>query len=329
MEELYIQKILQYPWLSSEEQATLAQQIQAQPEWWPLLEALQALAPILRPLHPRFDEAVSEELLAYYLVTRCFSEKLVSPEIRAYFKALEVELETNTALQQRLQALALRLQELMKDFDASQHFAVLTGRSFEAVGGGEAPKVNDTKGGSEESIEVKGSLRPARAWSRQGRRWRWVERGALVVVLLAAVYSALAVWSRHQQSDLERLGFISPALLETDTYRGERAETSGPEAVYEQAVAQLRQAYVSVLGLFPHYRRAPLREAAVLLEQVVVRPDASPLLRHQAAFLLGKVRLLLEDVPSAQQAFGQALELDGPYAMEARRVLEALAELEP
>ncbi|CAM3215490.1 hypothetical protein [Rhodothermus bifroesti] len=327
MRDFQVQKLLQYPWLAAEEQEALAQQIQEeQPEWQPLLEAIEELTPVLRPLHPDPGESRFEELLAYYLVTRRFSGTLPL-EVQAYFSALETELRANVALQQRLEVLADRLQALIGSFDAVQHFGSLTGYQIEAEALEEV-RCSEPLGARSGRVAKHWGDRSARALGRQGRRWRWVERGALVVVGFAALYSALFVWGRHQQSELERLGFIAPVLLEVDTYRGEPLESAGPEAAYRQAVAQLRQAYTSVLGLFPHYRKAPLQEAAALLLHVVSQPEASPLLRHEAAFLLGKVQLLLEDVPAARQAFLQAVELEGPHAAEAQRLLEALAALE-
>uniref|UniRef100_UPI000AB76344 tetratricopeptide repeat protein n=1 Tax=Rhodothermus marinus TaxID=29549 RepID=UPI000AB76344 len=159
--------------------------------------------------------------------------------------------------------------------------------------------------------------------------WRWVERGAFVVVALSVIYGGLFWWSRASQSELERLGFIAPAQLEVEQYRGEAAPgVSETERTYQEALREIRAAHRSFLGLFPHYDAERLARAESLLVATVrAAPEASPL-RQEAQWLLGKVRLLRHDVDGARRVLQEVTAQEGPYTEAARELLTRLRCLE-
>lgn len=322
------EKILQYPWLAEEEQRRVEEAVRRAPEWKALLESVQQLTPLLQSLHLTTEDPMSEEMLAFYLITRDLSPYPLPPSLAAYFSQLEARLETDDALRRRCEALARRLEELLEGVDARAHFEQLTGRTLRKEAA--APVVCESPLGARADLSLtavsKAPDRPARQRARRSS-WRWVERVAVLVVALSVVYGGLFFWSRAMQSELERLGFISPALLTIDRYRGEAPAAETAEALYQEALQTIATAHSSWFGLFPRYDMDRLARAESLLV-AVTRAPAAALPRQEALFLLGKVRLLRHDVAGARQVLQQVAAQEGPYMEEAQRLLRALQCLE-
>lgn len=335
MESLALgEKVLRYPWLSEEEQRQVREAVRHAPEWQELLDYVQELAPLLKALHPAGEDPMSEEMLAFYLLTHQRSPHPLPSSLAAYFARLEAQLEADDALRQRCEKLRRRLEQIGQEFDARAHFEQLTGRLLEQeavpashrmVPIGALHEADEQRAGR--SVIQAASDRPARRAARRNV-WRWVERGAFLVVVLSALYGGLFFWSQATQSELERLGFISPTMLETDSYRGEATGAGDLDVLYEEALQAIRKAHTSWLGLFPRYDGAQLARAESLLVMVGTSEAATEALRQEALFLLGKVRLLRHDVAGARQALQEAAAWEGPYTEEARRLLQQLTCLE-
>ncbi len=331
MKETLGDKILHYPWLSREEQREVEQEVLCDPAWRELLEAVQSLTPLLQSLHLTPEDPMSEEMLAFYLVTRRLSDRPLPPSLAVLFARLEAQLEADPTLRRRCEEMARQLDALVRKFDAPAHFERLTGRSLECesepaliVAEEPVPFAAPEDG----RTSVGAPDRPARRPARRSA-WRWVERGALVMVVLSVIYGGLFWWSRVAQSELERLGFIAPAQLEVEQYRGEADPgASEAERTYREALREIRATYRSYLGLFPRYDAERLARAESLLVAVVsAEPAASPL-RQEAQWLLGKVRLLRHDVDGARQALQEVAAQEGPYTEAARQLLAQLRCLE-
>ncbi|ACY46912.1 hypothetical protein [Rhodothermus marinus] len=344
MKETLGDKILRYPWLSRETQREIEQEALRDPAWRELLEAVQSIMPLLQSLPLTPEGPMSEEMLAFYLVTRRLSDRPLPPSLAALFARLEAQLEADPTLRSRCEEMARQLDELVRKFDAPAHFERLTGRSLEretepalivaeesasfaAPEGGRA--VVDAPNRLTQRPELAGAPdRPAQRLARRSA-WRWVERGAFVVVVLSVIYGGLFWWSRASQSELERLGFIAPAQLEVEQYRGEAAPgASEAERTYQEALREIRAAHRSFLGLFPHYDAERLARAESLLVAVVTAAPESSLLRQEAQWLLGKVRLLRHDVDGARQVLQEVAAREGPYTEAARQLLTQLRCLE-
>ncbi len=331
MKETLGNKILHYPWLSREAQREVEQEALRDPAWRELLEAIQSLTPLLQSLHLTPEDPMSEEMLAFYLVTRRLSDRPLPPSLATLFARLEAQLEADPTLRRRCEEMARQLDALVRKFDAPAHFERLTGRSLER-------ETEPVPAVAEESAfyevparrpEIAGAPdRPARRPARRSA-WRWVERGAFMVVVLSVIYGGLFWWSRAAQSELERLGFIAPAQLEVEQYRGEAAPgTSEAERTYQEALQEIRAAYRSYLGLFPHYDAERLARAESLLVAVVTTAPKSSPLRQEAQWLLGKVRLLRHDVDGARQVLQDLAAQEGPYTEAARQLLAQFRCLE-
>ncbi|MDQ7039613.1 MAG: hypothetical protein Q9M35_01560 [Rhodothermus sp.] len=322
------EKILRYPWLSEEEQRQVRAAVHRVPEWKEVLDSVQQLTPLLQSLHLTAEGSMSEEKLAFYLLTRYLSPHPLPPSLAAYFAQLEARLETDAALRRRCEALARRLEELLEGVDAVEHFEQLTGRTIQK----EATElvVCESPAGAHTNLPSKVVSRaPDRPAQRTTRRssWRWVERVALLVVALSVVYGGLFFWSRATQSELERLGFIAPALLTIDRYRGEAPAAETAEALYQEALRTIATAHSSWFGLFPRYDADLLARAESLLV-AATRAPAAALPQQEALFLLGKVRLLRHDIAGARQVLQEVATQEGPYTEEAQRLLRALQCLE-
>jgi len=344
MKETLGDKILRYPWLSREAQREVEQEALRDPAWRELLEAVQSLTPLLQSLHLTPEGPMSEEMLAFYLVTRRLSGRPLPPSLAALFARLEAQLEADPTLRRRYEEMVRQLDELVRKFDAPAHFERLTGRRLEresepALIVAEEPAFFAAPAGDRVPVGAPDRLtqhpEPAGAPDRPARKparsstWRWVERGAFVVVVLSVIYGGLFWWSRAAQSELERLGFIAPAQLEIDQYRGEAAPgVSEAERTYQEALQEIRAAYRSYLGLFPHYEAERLARAeSLLVVGVTAAPESSPL-RQEVQWLLGKVRLLRHDVDGARQALQEVAAQEGPYTEAARQLLAQLRCLE-
>lgn len=331
MKETLGDKILRYPWLSRETQREIEQEALRDPAWRELLEAVQSITPLLQSLPLTPEGPMSEEMLAFYLVTRRLSDRPLPPSLAVLFARLEAQLEADPTLRRRCEEMARQLDELVRKFDAPAHFERLTGRSLEretepALVVAEEPASFATPAG--DRAPVGAPDRPARRLARRSA-WRWVECGAFVVVVLSVIYGGLFWWSRASQSELERLGFIAPAQLEVEQYRGEAAPgASETERTYQEALQEIRAAHRSFLGLFPHYDAERLARAESLLVAVVTAAPESSLLRQEAQWLLGKVRLLRHDVDGARQVLQEVAAQEGPYTEAARQLLTQLRCLE-
>ncbi len=271
---------------------------------------------------------MSEEKLAFHLLTRYLSSHPLPPSLAAYFAQIEARLETDEALRRRCETIARRLEELLEGIDARAHFEQLTGRTLQKEA--TALVVCESSPGARADLSLTADSRaPDRPAQPKARRssWRWVERVAVFVVALSVVYGGLFFWSRATQSELERLGFISPSMLTIDRYRGEAPAAETAEALYQEALRTIAAAHSSWLGLFPRYDAALLARAESLLV-AAVRAPASALSQQEALFLLGKVRLLRHDVAGARQVLQQVAAQEGPYMEEAQRLLRALQCLE-
>ncbi len=330
MKETLGDKILRYPWLSREAQREVEEEALRNPAWRELLEAVQSITPLLQSLHLTPEGPMSDELLAFYLVTRRLSDRPLSP-LAPLFARLEARLETDPALRRRYEELAQQLDALVQKFDAMAHFERLTGRSLECETELEWPVVEEPASyaapeGSQAAVGVRD--RPARPPARRST-WRWVERSAFLIVVLSVIYGGLFWWSRASQSELERLGFIAPAQLALEQYRGDAVPAkSEAEQNFQEAIREIRAAYRSYLGLFPNYDAERLARAESLLVAVVATtPETSPL-GQEARWLLGKVRLLRHDVNGAQQALQEVAAQEGPYTEAARQLLAQLRCLE-
>ncbi|SHK28043.1 tetratricopeptide repeat protein [Rhodothermus profundi] len=320
-------KILRFPWLSAEEQQQVLEEARRAPEWRELLDAVQSIAPLLQSVRVTPEDPMSKELLAFYLITRRLSPHPLPSALATFFAQLEAQLEADAALRQRCEEVAQQVEALARTFDARVHFEQLTGRTLSEEASVEAV---------EEATGARVLRPPASRCTGAGDRsarplrrqtiWRWVERGAFVVVVLSVIYGGLFWWSRVSRSELEQLGFIAPAHLAVEHYRGEAL--SAQTETYQEALQQIRAAYSSFLGLFPRYDAARLARAESLLVAVVeAEPPSSPL-RQEAHFLLAKVRMLQHNVEGAREVLQKIAAAEGPYTEEAQRLLTRLQCLE-
>ena len=152
--------------------------------------------------------------------------------------------------------------------------------------------------------------------------------GRFAVAGLVATVALAGVLVLGQPSDLERLGGFTPDELQVDGYGATRGPaTSAPapnEARYLDALARLRGARHTTLGLFPRYDRAALDAAQADLDAVVAAEPAGSFLGLEAAYVLGKVPLLRGDRPAARAALTPVMAAGGPRSTDAAHLLGEL-----
>lgn len=156
-------------------------------------------------------------------------------------------------------------------------------------------------------------------------RLRWNRTLSLVATLAVLLVGSMAVWRGMQPP----LGDFTAAELSLDGYDAVR---SGPatgaaapaDARYLDALAHIRAARTTTLGLYPRYDAARLASAQALLEGVATDEAAGDFLRLEAFYALGKLHLLRGDPAAATDALRQVVLGQGAHAAEAEALLRTM-----
>lgn len=158
----------------------------------------------------------------------------------------------------------------------------------------------------------------------------------LAVGGLVALYGLLYLIGLLAQPRLERMADLDASAVEVEGYRLEEYVEETPEddsasaqARYLRALAHLREAHTSTLGLFPGYDEERLSEAARLLGEVIEQAESGSFLQQEAYFYLGKARLAQEKPSEAREALRQVALSEGRNSERAAELLRELHEVEP
>jgi predicted negative regulator of RcsB-dependent stress response len=158
-----------------------------------------------------------------------------------------------------------------------------------------------------------------------------------VAVLLLGTYAVLFAASTASQSTLDRLAAVDVSNQMVESYYSTNTRGASPPSadtmragtLYLDALATLRDARTSTLGLFPSYDADALDRAEAQLRQVLNRTDQDSFLALEAQFYLGKAYLAQGRVDAARTRFETVVEREGRRAQEARRILDVLREEAP
>ncbi len=323
------EQIFAYPQLSTEEQRAVEAYVEANPEWASLLRDIRKIESSIQ----EFPDA--GPVLTTYVVAQCVGMEEPSPMLRDAFARLERALEQDDELRDRAEEIRSRLERAEKEIDPVSHFESLTGHSLTG------------SGGSDTSSEATGSQND-RSVQQQGAGsfvWQLVDEfralplvvrgiGATLGVLLVG-YFVLFTVDTATQSPLDRLAAVEVSDQMVESYYSTETRGAAPAAdtlttdeLYLRSLSTLREAESSTFGLFQRYNPDSLRRAEKGLRRVLERTDPNSFLALEARFYLGKTYLARERVDEACTHLETVVEEDGRRADEARRILDALDEVE-
>jgi flagellar biosynthesis GTPase FlhF len=335
MPESLEDKILQYPALSREEQREVEARVQDRPELQALLREAKALEDVLAEARLLVKTPPGDEALAHYLVTERLGSKHALPKaVRSAHDRVKAHLEEHPEERERLRTFEERLNDVeAESTDPARQFEELTGHALADEAEqppSEAREPSDARYRSEQ--------RPERAPDRDSSArvyqmaTRWSRRAAVAALLVAGLYGALFLASRASQSETERLAAFSDEELSVQGYRMRDGGASTPtdsasaDARYLRALASLRKARSSTLGLFPRYDAERLRRAERLLRKVTEQTESDSFLHLEALYFLGKTQLAMGQREAARTSLRRVIEGQGRKAGAAREVLRTLED---
>lgn len=325
------EQILSYPHLSDAEQREVEAYVEAHPEWAPLLRDVRALESVARGDGGAFSD---EPLLVAYVVARHLQIEVESEAMGEAFETLERRMEEDVALRERVEAARRRLRSAEAKIDPVSQFEELTGHSLAAEASADASAGADEPDRSSADRDVS----PGPSFVDRVMALPLAVRGlGAVVVVLLGTYVGLFVASTASQSPLDRLAAVEVSEQMMDSYYSSpttrsvapSSDTAQVGPLYLDALATLRGARTSTLGLFPSYDSTALRRAETQLNRVLGRTEADSFLALEAQFYLGKAYLAQGRVEAARRQFEAVVENEGRRAEEARRILRALQDVSP
>ena len=327
------EQILSYSQLSDAEKQAVEAYVEDHPEWAPLLRDVRALEATAR--EARVDPAAADDpLLAAYVVARHLGTGDESPALAEAFEALERRMEEEPALRERVEAARQRLQNAEAAIDPASQFEELTGHSLPA----EASPVPAGRSANATPAADRDPAAPTTSVVDRLMGLPLAVRGVgAVVVLLLGTYAALFVASTASQSALDRLAAVDVGDQMVESYYSTNTrsataptrDTAQAGTLYLDALATLRGARTSTLGLFPSYDTDAVEQAEAQLKRVLDRTEQDSFLALEAQFYLGKAHLAQGQVAAARNRFAAVVEREGRLAEEARRILDALQEEAP
>lgn len=290
-----------YPDLPPEARAALHAQVEAErPDLRPALDDAAAIAHLLDALRQDAGRAHLAELAAAH------ATGTLSISDARRWAALEARARADAVLQAHLDAVQARLATLNETLTDPQ-------AQFERMVASRASSAP-----SRPAPAAARAARPPVAASRPRLpRWGRALVAASVAVLVLFGVLRLALRPSPYAFTEEEVG-----TEEFGPLRGEAPPTNPTEARYLDALDALAQAQRSFLGLPLGPDQNTLARAGQELQAVVANTPPGSFVRLEAAYRLGKLRLLQGDVAAARPFLTEVVTGDGRYAPEAAILLE-------
>ncbi|MFB6249949.1 MAG: tol-pal system YbgF family protein [Salinibacter sp.] len=324
------EQILSYPQLPEVEKQAVEAYVEDHPEWAPLLRDVRALESAARGAN--VDPAAPDDpLLAAYVVARHPETDTESPALGEAFEALERRMDEDAVLRERVDAARRRLRSAEAEVDPVSQFEELTGHALPAAETAPADAPMDDAPAADRADRAPAS--PSKSLVDRVMALPLAVRGiGAVAGLLLGTYAVLFAASTASQSTLDRLAAVDVSSQMVESYYSTNtrsataptADTTRAGPLYLDALATLRDARTSTLGLFPRYDGDALERAEAQLKKVLDRTEQDSFLALEAQFYLGKAYLAQGRVDAARARFKAVVEREGRRAQEARRILETL-----
>jgi hypothetical protein len=325
------EQILAYPHLPMEEQRALESYVEDHPEWASLLHDVRALE-TLTPNGVGEASEISEGVLVTYALARYLHDDAVPTSLAPALERVEERVENDESLRARIEAMENRIEAAEAAVDPQAQFEELTGHTLSDVGG-DASSAPDTVAETEkESASFTALLDALLGLPRAARL------GMAAVVALIGLYGGLLLASSASQSTLDRMAAVEVSSQMVESYYDtttrsavptDRSDTQDAGALYLDALATLRNARSSTLGLFPEYAPDSLEQAATRLRGVLQQTDDGAFLALEARFYLAKAQLAQGRVDAARANLKRVVEQEGRQADAAYEMLRTLQEEYP
>ena len=322
------EQLLFYSELTPEERLQVDQQVQQHPELIAQLEAAKAFAALIKDAQLLQANPPGDEALAYYIATHRVSRQPLSAPLQEAFGRIEAALANDATLRARYVELVRRMATLEAASDPISQFEQLSGHQLPQTSY-EAELLNGEEN-TPSPVPFEIMKPPDR---RPVLRRLWVRgRLAMAAVTLGVVlYGSLGLVSHFSQSDLDRLVDLDEEMFALDDtrVRGDAGadDQDTADALYKRALPLLREARITILGLFPHYNAASLLEAADLLERVVQKEEEYSILRAEANYFLAQIRLAQKNTEGAKVALQAVIDGPGLWVREAQTQLDEINAL--
>jgi hypothetical protein len=359
------ERILSYASLSDAERNEVQVFVNANPEWYPLLNDVKHLASAM----PLPDEAAStpeDAMLAYYLTaTYLEPHGTWSRQLRNAFRRLEQRIDDDADFAERARTFRERLQAAEDAVDPIDHFHSLTASSNATDMPTDAPGPDaSSRSSGDSSAERATSADPVAAGeeagegaSREGAsgenaagddkpergrvlgwvaRWPQAVQWGFALFLIGALLAA-AAWGidRATRSPLDRLAALDVSETRIEGYRMNvsdslaASDSVSTDRLFLRALTTFREARTTTLGLFPRYHDPTLQDAMTQLETVVDREPAGSFLALEARFFLAKAHLAQEQTDAARAELQVLARRDNRRAAEAVKLLQDLQRVAP
>ncbi len=331
--------LLNYDDLPASERAAVDAHLDAHPEAEAALAEGRAVRALLEDAARAGAPVPDAESLARYLASQhAAGTHALPPDLVALGERIEAALGEHPELERRYAMMQDRLKALTRGGESPRtQFERLTGHRLgqEPAAAGHPPQREPADLAPGPAPEPDSQPERSRSWRPSVTDRRAVPllrrvslpRFALAASLLAGLlYGGLFLASQSSVSPTERLAGLSEVSAEFEglRLRGSDGPVNPVMDRYAEALATLRAARSSTLGLFASYDPNGLREAAALLEEAASLGEPDGPMTLEAWFLVGKIRLHQGNVEAAREALQTVVDRRGPSAPDAQRLLDAL-----
>lgn len=321
------EKIGLFPELPPEERREVEDYVRRNPHLREAFTAVLRLDHALRHGRVLGEDPPSDEALAYVAVMHDVDEARMPSALRTRIRDVARRIDADAALRARYRALLRRRAELESESDMDVQLRRLMGLQPR---GRTRPAPDPPANGPASALNFRNAQNTQTESGRDTKRDR-LRRLATAAMVLAAAYALLFTAGRMMRPETERLARFDPtelALAGYEEVRGSTAERdlSSETVLYLEALAHLREAETSFLGLFPSFDADRLEAAAVRLRQVVAEEPEESFLAGEATFLLAKTELARGNVAEARRMLVSVAESGGRRSVDAARVLRDLEE---
>lgn len=293
-----IQKLLVFDDLPADEQSELEEYIRDNPEAERYLAEGRAIQQVLAA--GNVSDELDAEQLADYVVSRSFA----GGKKEQRFDSVERLLEERPELAEIVKGFERNLQRITDGAeDPFDQFTRLSGHTIHD---------NQSAGNKSQGESTPAHMRLV----KQPVRW------ALAACIgFVALYGALRVASSQMEAEHIRVANLEDvsAVYEGPRFRSETSENDIEQL--EDALQVLVDSRRSTLGLFPTYNESDLERAKGLLQSLSASEEPS-FVSMEAGFVLGKLLLHQEQYSDAEAHLEQVVQLEGPRASDARRLLD-------
>jgi hypothetical protein len=256
---------------------------------------------------------LSEDVIEWYVSVTYLGMDRLPVHIRDVVERLQITIEGDPALKLSVDRMLQRMKEIDSRSDAMAQFEALTGRK---LSGAQAPALAVTDPGLAAPQPEKPVYRADRPPVERSRNR--VLRVGISAALAGAIALAVVTVSRPAYQDL---AFNEAVAFESNT-RAAGVELPEADAMFLDALTDIREARSSILGLFPRYDQGRLAASTGKLNQVI-RSSDDPYLIEQARYFRGTVQMTMGNLNTGCSEMEELGRAQGARAQDADGIFDS------